>query len=106
MIRKYVGLIDPEKIGKGITVFVEISLSTHTAESIRNFTREIASVPEVLECYHLAGDKDFLLKIITEDIKHYKEFALEKLASMEGIGRVHTLFSLNTVKNTTVIPID
>ncbi len=106
VIKKYVGLVDQEQVGKGITAFVEISLSDHSARSISGFTEKISEIPEVLECYHLAGDKDFLLKVITEDIKHYREFALEKLAGMDGIGKVHTLFSLNTVKNTTAIPIE
>ena len=106
VIKKYVGLVDPEKIGKGITVFVEITLLKHTSESIETFTREISAIPEVLECHHIAGDKDFLLKVVTEDIKDYKEFAMEKLAAMKGIGKVQTLFSLGTVKNTTAIPID
>lgn len=59
VIKKYVGIIDQEKVGKGITVFVEISLSNHSAASIDRFTRAIVAIPEVLECHHLAGDKDF-----------------------------------------------
>ncbi len=106
VIRKYVGLVDQEKVGKGITVFVEVSLVNHTAASINNFTKAIISIPEVLECHHLAGDKDFLLKVVTDNIKQYRDFALGELANLEGIGKVHTLFSLSTVKSSTAIPID
>ncbi len=106
VIKKYVGLVDQEKVGKGITVFVEVSLSNHSADSIDAFTRAVIAIPEVLECHHLAGDKDFLLKIVTDNIKQYREFALGELAGLEGIGRVQTLFSLNTVKSSTAIPID
>ena len=106
IIRKYVGLVDQEKVGKGITVFVEVSLANHTADAINNFTKAIISIPEVLECHHLAGDKDFLLKVVTDNIKQYRDFALGELANLEGIGKVHTLFSLSTVKSSTAIPID
>ena len=106
VMRKYVGLVDQEKVGKGITVFVEVSLVNHTASAISTFTRAITAIPEVLECHHLAGDKDFLLKVVTNSISQYRDFALDKLANLEGIGRVHTLFSLHTVKSTTAIPID
>ncbi len=106
VIRKYVGLVDPEKIGKEITAFVEITLLEHNANLIETFVSEITVMPEVLECHHIAGDKDFLLKIVTADLKHYKEFALGKLAELKGVGKIQTLFSLNTVKDTTAIPVD
>lgn len=106
IIRKYVGLVDSVKIGKEITAFVEITLLQHNSELINTFINEVTAMPEVLECHHIAGDKDFLLKIVTADLKHYKEFALEKLAELKGVGKIQTLFSLNTVKDTTAIPID
>jgi len=106
VIRKYVCLVDQEKVGRDITVFVEVSLAIHTASSIESFTREIISFPEVLECHHVAGDKDFLLKVVAGDIAQYRDFALDKLARLEGIGKVQTLFSMKTVKNSTLIPID
>ncbi len=106
IIRKYVGLVDPVKIGKEITAFVEITLLQHNSELIHTFINEVTVMPEVLECHHIAGDKDFLLKIVTADLKQYKEFALEKLAELKGVGKIQTLFSLNTVKDTTAIPID
>ncbi len=106
VIKGYVALVDQKKIGKGITAFIEISMKNHSAESIKTFTKDISSLPEVLECNHLAGDKDFLLKVVTEDIDSYRSFALDKLASIPGIGNVCTLFSLNTIKSSTAIPID
>lgn len=103
VIKKYVALVDQEKVGKGVTVFVEVSLVDHSSASIKRFTNAVNNSPDVLECHHLAGDKDFLLKVLTEDIKHYKDFVLGELANMEGIGKVHTLFSLNTIKSDTAI---
>ncbi|MDA3938746.1 MAG: Lrp/AsnC family transcriptional regulator [Spirochaetia bacterium] len=106
IIKGYVALVDQKKIGKAITAFVEISMKNHSASSIKNFSSDIAALPEVLECHHLAGDKDFLLKVITEDIESYRIFALDKLASIPGIGNVCTFFTLDTIKYSTGIPLD
>ncbi len=105
IIKGYVALVDQKKIGKAITVFVEISMINHSADSIRNFSKNIASLPEVLECHHIAGDKDFLLKVVTENIEAYRIFALDKLAAIPDIGRVYTFFTLDTIKSSTGIPL-
>jgi Lrp/AsnC family transcriptional regulator, leucine-responsive regulatory protein len=106
VIKGYVALVDQKKIGTEITAFVEISMKNHSADSIRKFSRDIAALPEVLECHHLAGDKDFLLKVVTENIDSYRIFALDKLASIPGIGNVCTFFTLDTIKYSTGIPVD
>ena len=106
VIKGYVALIDQKQIGKDITAFVEISMNNHSADSIKTFSREISAFPEVLECHHLAGDKDFLLKVVTENIESYRIFALDKLASIPGIGNVCTLFTLDTIKYSTGIPVN
>lgn len=106
IIKSYVALVDQKKIGKPITAFIEISMNNHSAESIKKFSIDIAAFPEVLECHHLAGDKDFLLKVVMEDISSYRNFALDKLASISGIGNVCTLFTLDTIKSSTGIPLN
>ncbi len=106
IIKGYVALVDQKKIGKDITAFVEISMKDHSANSIKTFSRDIAAFPEVLECHHIAGDKDFLLKVVTENIESYRIFALDKLASIPGIGNVCTLFTLDTIKYSTGIPVE
>ena len=105
VIKGYVALVDQKKLGKPITAFVEISMVNHSANAIKHFSKEIAAIPEVLECHHLAGDKDFLLKVVTEDIETYRDFALDKLAAISGIGHVCTLFTLDTIKDSTGIPV-
>ncbi len=106
VIKGYVALVDQKKIGKPITAFVEISMTNHSAKGIKDFSNEITAIPEVLECHHLAGDKDFLLKVVTENIETYREFALDKLAAIPGIGNVCTLFTLDTIKDSTGIPVE
>ncbi len=106
IIRKYVALLDSEKIGRDIVAFVEISMSEHSAETIKLFTREIVKIPEVLDCYHISGDKDFLLKVVTDSIKNYETFALEKLAVLPHVGKISTLFVLSTIKEETSLHLE
>ena len=106
IIKKYVALLDCEKIGKEVITFVEISMNEHSAETIKRFSSEIAKIPEVLECHHISGENDFLLKVATESIKKYETFALEKLAVIPHVGKVSTNFVLSTIKSKTSIPLD
>ncbi len=106
VIRKYVALLDSEKIGKEIVAFVEISMNEHSAEAIKLFSKEIAKIPEVLDCHHISGDKDFLLKVVTDSIKNYEKFALEKLAVIPHVGKISTLFVLSTIKSETALHLD
>lgn len=106
VIRKYVALLDSEKVGKEIVAFVEISMNEHSAETIKTFSHEIALIPEVLDCHHISGDKDFLLKVVTDSIKNYEKFALEKLAVIPHVGKISTLFVLSTIKSETSLHLD
>jgi DNA-binding Lrp family transcriptional regulator len=104
IIAKYVAVVDPEKVGMPITAFVEISMSSHSAATIDAFSAAIATIPEVLECHHVAGDKDFVLKVVTPDIRSYEKVVLEKIATMPNIGRITTVFVLSTVKRAGGVP--
>ena len=106
IIKKFVALVDPEKVGKGITAFVEISLNDHSSKAVKLFNKEVRKIPEVLECYHVAGDTDYILKVVTADIKSYELFAIEKLAHIANVGRISTRFVLSEVKRETCIPIE
>lgn len=106
IITKTAALVDREKVGKEVMAFVEISMNKHNVDTIKLFAREIARIPEVLECHHVtSGDKDFLLKVVTGSIKQYEAFALEKLSVIPNVGKISTLFVLSTVKSETAIPL-
>jgi len=105
VIKKYVALIDAEKVGKGTVVFVLINMAEHSVESIKRFKSQVQKLPEVLECHRLAGEKDYILKIVTDDIKSYEIFSMEKLARITGIARMGTYFVLSSPKQQTKIPI-
>ena len=105
IIAKRVAIINPEKIGKGTMAFVSLSVSGHSAKNVKDFWKAIEALPEVLECYHIAGENDFILKVIVENIVTYEKFLLEKLTAIENIGRIRTSFVMSTIKYQTKIPV-
>lgn len=106
VIKKYVALVDEQKIGRGIIAFVSISVADHSSQAIKNFNKEIHNLNQVLECYHITGEKDYLLKVIVKDIPAYEAFALDKLAALPNIGKISTMFVLSAIKQDTKIEIE
>ena len=106
IIKKYVALVDPKKVDRGTIAFVAVSLRFHRQDAIQEFVIEIQKFPEVLECYHITGEEDYLLKVIIKDIAEYERFLLEKLTRFSGISKIKTFFILSTLKQETKIPID
>lgn len=98
-IKKYVALLDEVKIGKSIQVFCQVTLSIHSKEVIDNFKKQIAKLHDVMGCYHVSGNYDFLLKIAVKDMNEYRQFAVEKLSVIEGISNVQSTFVLEEIKN-------
>ena len=98
-IKKYVALLDEVKIGKSIQVFCQVTLSIHSKEVIDNFKKKIAKLSDVMGCYHVSGNYDFLLKIAVKDMNEYQRFAVEKLSVIEGISNVQSTFVLEEIKN-------
>lgn len=103
-IKKYVALLDKEKLEKGLTVFCNVSLKQHTSENGKKLVKEIQSIPEVVECYNIAGDYDFLLKILVKDMPAYQKFVLGVLGTLKSIGSVKSIFVMGEIKQTTGIP--
>lgn len=106
IIKRYVAIVDPSKVSKGIFALVSVSLSAHQLSSIDLFTKQIKKLDEVLECYHVAGEEDFILKIAVSSIEEYENFILSKLTKINGVSRVNTKFVLSTVKYNTKIKIE
>ena len=106
IIRKYVALVDPKKLNRGTVAFVAVSLRFHRQDAIQEFVVEIQKFPEVLECHHIAGEEDYLLKVIIRDIAEYEQFLRDKLTRFSGISRIRTYFILNTLKQETKIPVE
>ena len=91
-IKKYVAIIDPEKLGLGLLVFCKVKLKQINHEIADSFTRRIQRIPEVTECYNTSGAYDYLLKVRAKDMKQYQEFVLNKLGDIDSVGSIESTF--------------
>ncbi len=103
IIRKYVALLDRAKVDLGFTVFCHIKLVQHVHKSVVEFEREIVKLSEVLECYHVSGEYDYLLKVLVKDMDHFRKFMVKKLTTLDHIGSTQSSFTISEVKNTTAL---
>jgi Lrp/AsnC family transcriptional regulator, leucine-responsive regulatory protein len=101
VIKKYVALVDKNKIGKGFVVFCHIKLLQHSKDFLTRFEREVTRLDEVLECFHVSGDYDYILKVCVKDMEAYREFMVTKLTTLQHIGSTHSTFMISEVKYTT-----
>jgi DNA-binding Lrp family transcriptional regulator len=100
VIKQYATLIDGSKIKKGLMVICYVSLNQHSKKSGAHFIKLINELPEVVECYSISGEFDFMMKIITEDMNSYYHFHVNKLSQAENIGQVQSVFIMGVVKQT------
>lgn len=103
LIKGYVTLLDPDRLGLKITALVMISLSLHQERPIETFRKAIQDIPEILECYHVSGEFDFLLKIQVRDMRAYEALIREKITRIKGLQQIKTSFVLATPKHSTMI---
>jgi Lrp/AsnC family transcriptional regulator, leucine-responsive regulatory protein len=101
IIDKYVAILNRNKINKGFVVFCHIKLIQHAKEFLTKFEQEVIQLEEVLECFHVSGDYDYILKIYVKDMEEYREFMVTKLTSLQHIGSTHSTFMIGQVKNST-----
>ncbi|WP_203255703.1 Lrp/AsnC family transcriptional regulator [Hyunsoonleella ulvae] len=105
IIKKYVALVEAEKVGKGLVVFCDITLKEHTKAIGVQFVQEIMSLKYVCECYNISGDYDFRLKVLVSDMKHYQDFVLNDLGSIKNIGSAHSTFVMGVIKQSFSVPL-
>lgn len=105
IISGYSAILNREKIGFDLVVFCQVSLQVHSKFRINSFERAVSQMPEVLGCYHIAGNFDYLLKIVTPNIKSYQLFLKNKLSVLESVATVQSNFVMSEVKDTTVTEI-
>ena len=105
IIEKYITLLNPRKAGYSCFTFVEIKLARHGETPVENFISSIALIPEVLECHHITGEADFLLKVVTKDIPAYEELILHQLSALTNVQTMKTSVVLSTFKNETKLTV-
>ncbi|MFD2726365.1 Lrp/AsnC family transcriptional regulator [Hyunsoonleella rubra] len=99
----YTTLINKQKIGRNFVVFCHVKLLQHSQEYVVSFEREVNRLDEVLECYHISGDYDYLLKVIVENMNAFRQFMVKKLTTINHIGSTHSMFVISEVKQNHVI---
>ena len=104
-IRDYVALLDPKRVNRPTTVFVEITLSGQTDEVLDAFEKAVALVPDVLECHLMAGSADYLLKVVAGDTEDFAKIHRKYLATLPGVAQMQSSFALRTVRQTTALPV-
>lgn len=103
VIEKYMALINKEKINKSFVVFCQIKLVKHSNEYLTKFESEVVQLEEVLECYNISGEYDYILKVVVKNMKAYREFINTKLTRLEHIGSTQSTFIISELKNSNVI---
>jgi Lrp/AsnC family transcriptional regulator, leucine-responsive regulatory protein len=103
VIRQYATLVDSSMVKKGLTVICHVSLKQHNKSAGAKFVKAINEMTEVVECYSISGEFDFMLKVLTENMNSYYDFHVNRLSEIENIGNVQSVFVIGTVKETHVI---
>jgi Lrp/AsnC family leucine-responsive transcriptional regulator len=104
-IRKHVTLVSPAAVGLPVSVFVSISLERQVEEALKRFERVILARPEVMECYLMTGDADYLLRVVCADLGAYERFVLDHLTKVPGVSSIRSSFALKQVKYSTALPL-
>lgn len=105
VIKRYVAVVDQGAVGYPISVFAQVKIAGHESAALARFERAVKDWPEVLECYLMTGPRDYLLRVVVEDVAAYERFIREKLTRLAGIGAIESSFSLNQVKYEIAIPV-
>jgi Lrp/AsnC family leucine-responsive transcriptional regulator len=103
IIQKNVCLLDKTKVNLSFVAFCHIKLMQHSKDYVIKFEKDVAKLNEVLECYHISGDYDYLLKVIVKDMEAFREFMVKKLTTISHIGSTHSTFMISEVKHTTAL---
>ena len=104
-IRKYVAVLDADKLDCGFVAFCYLKMKQHTYENAVRIMEAVKEIPEIVECYNISGDYDFLLKIYTRNMKTYQKFLLRILGEIDCIGSLNSSFVLGEIKNDNILPL-
>jgi Lrp/AsnC family leucine-responsive transcriptional regulator len=105
-IARYAAVLEPETAGFDLTCFVSIAMQLHSYERVAQVREQIAAMPEVLECHHITGEYDYLLKVVLRNRRDLQRFIIERITPLPGIARIQTSLALAVVKSTTALPIE
>jgi len=105
IISRYVALIDPAAVGLGLSVFIQVSLERQAEKPLEQFQSAVSRFPEVVECYLMTGDSDYLLRVVVPDVQALEKFILNGLTRINGVANIRSSFALKQVKYDTALPL-
>lgn len=105
IIKRYVAIVDQEKVGLPVSVFASIKLERQREEELDRFAAAVSRWPEIVECYLMTGQRDYLLRVVVRDLPAYEAFLKEKLTRLEGVASIESSFALGQVKHAHALPI-
>jgi len=106
IIKQYTALINRELLGFDLLCFAHVTLHRHEQTAVENFSTTVQNIPEVLECFQITGEYDYILKVVVRNRKHLKDFLVETLTPIPGVDRIRTSVVLSDIKATTAVPVD
>lgn len=106
IIARYVALLDAERMGPSVSVFIQVALERQSDEFLVAFEAAIGGMPEVMECYLMSGDSDYLLRVLVRDTIHLRDFISDRLAKLPGVAKIRSSFALKQVKYQTALPLE
>lgn len=106
IIERYVTLISREALGLDLLCFAQVTLAHHQPECVGQFCDRVKGLPEVLECHHLSGEYDYLLKVVVANHQHLERLLSEKITRIPGVDKIRTSIVLNEIKASTSLPLD
>ncbi|MFZ1430962.1 MAG: Lrp/AsnC family transcriptional regulator [Geminicoccaceae bacterium] len=105
VIGRYVTLLDPKAIGLTVSVFIQVSLDRQVEPALERFEQAVANFPEVMECYLMTGDADYLLRVVVTDLPELEQFIVKRLSRIEGVASIRSSIALKRVKYQTALPL-
>jgi len=105
LIQRHVTLLDPEPLGLRVTVFIHVSLEKQVEDALQRFEAAISARPEVMECYLMSGDADYLVRVVVRDIAALQHFIVRHLAKIPGVSNIRSSFALKQVRYKTALPL-
>jgi Lrp/AsnC family leucine-responsive transcriptional regulator len=105
IISRYVALVDPIAVGLGLSVFIQVSLERQVEKTLEQFQFAVSKFPEIVECYLMTGDSDYLLRVVVPDVRTLEEFILNGLTKVSGVANIRSSFALKQVKYDTALPL-
>lgn len=105
IIKSYHAELNTSVLGLGVGIFIQASLTGSRKSLFDSFAKKINQIPEIVECHHITGTSDFIIKVLTRDIQTYNDFILEKLIDIEEIGNMQSMVILSTIKDSKTLPI-